>query len=337
MKCTRAEICATAVADAFRGDGEILASAFGTVPDRRHAAREAHARARPDDDRRGLPSCARTCPRSRDPRAASRRSKAGCPFRSVFDLLWSGRRHVIMTASQIDRFGNHNFACIGDFTKPKAQLLGMRGAPGNTISHPTSYWVPRPLGARVRRAGGRRVRGRLRPRAPSWARVARFHEIRRVVSNLGVFDFETPDQRMRLANRPPGRRRRRGPRGHRASSSRSPTTIEETRAPNESELALIRERARSRGPARARSACLLNRGPSPCPPPPFTLRSATCWAWNTPIVQTGNGLGRHARARRGRVRRRGVRIPRRSDDPAAGRRARAIARVQEAHEALPSA
>ncbi len=29
---TRAEICATAVAAAFRGDGEILASSFGTVP-----------------------------------------------------------------------------------------------------------------------------------------------------------------------------------------------------------------------------------------------------------------------------------------------------------------
>ena len=64
------------------------------------------------------------------------------PFCTVFDLLWSGRRHVVMGASQIDRFGNQNFACIGSYAKPKAQLLGMRGAPGNTISHPTSYWVP---------------------------------------------------------------------------------------------------------------------------------------------------------------------------------------------------
>ena len=29
---TRAEVCAVAIADAFRGDGEILASFFGTVP-----------------------------------------------------------------------------------------------------------------------------------------------------------------------------------------------------------------------------------------------------------------------------------------------------------------
>ena len=29
---TRAEVCAVAVADLFRGDGEILASSFGTIP-----------------------------------------------------------------------------------------------------------------------------------------------------------------------------------------------------------------------------------------------------------------------------------------------------------------
>ena len=34
--------------------------------------------------------------------------------------------------------------------------------------------------------------------------ASRFHEIRRVVSNLGVFDFETPDNRMRLRSLHPG-------------------------------------------------------------------------------------------------------------------------------------
>ena len=29
---TRAEVCVSAVADVFAGDGEILASSFGTVP-----------------------------------------------------------------------------------------------------------------------------------------------------------------------------------------------------------------------------------------------------------------------------------------------------------------
>jgi hypothetical protein len=34
--------------------------------------------------------------------------------------------------------------------------------------------------------------------------AARFHRIPRVVSNLGVFDFETPDHSMRLSSLHPG-------------------------------------------------------------------------------------------------------------------------------------
>ena len=65
------------------------------------------------------------------------------PYRQVFTMVAAGRRHVMMGAAQIDRFGNQNISCIGDWARPKAQLLGVRGAPGNTINHPVSYWVPR--------------------------------------------------------------------------------------------------------------------------------------------------------------------------------------------------
>ena len=60
----------------------------------------------------------------------------------MFDVVWSGRRHVIMGGCQLDAYGNQNFAAIGDMKRPKAQLLGMRGAPGNTINNKTSYWIP---------------------------------------------------------------------------------------------------------------------------------------------------------------------------------------------------
>ena len=60
------------------------------------------------------------------------------PYRAMFDVVWSGRRHVIMGGSQLDAFGNHNFAAIGDMKHPKAQLLGFRGAPGNTVNDVTS-------------------------------------------------------------------------------------------------------------------------------------------------------------------------------------------------------
>ena len=199
---TRAEVCATAVADAFRGDGERLASAFGAIPTL--GARLAKRSFEPDllmtdgiaylrDD---------VAPLTGD--AAQEPVVEGwMPFRRVFDLLWNGRRHVVMTATQIDRYGNHNFACIGPHAKPKAQLLGMRGAPGNTISHPTSYWVPN-HSTRVFVDQVDVVSGVGYDRARELGSAARFHEIRCVVSNLGVFDFDTPDRRMRLASLHPG-------------------------------------------------------------------------------------------------------------------------------------
>jgi acyl CoA:acetate/3-ketoacid CoA transferase beta subunit len=95
-------------------------------------------------------------------------------------------------------------ACIGDWKQPKAQLLGFRGAPGNTINHTTSYWIAGhstrsfvPHVDVVCGVGYDRA-------AELGATGARFHEIRRVVSPLGVFDFETPDHRMRIRSVHPG-------------------------------------------------------------------------------------------------------------------------------------
>ena len=162
------------------------------------------------------------------------------PFRTVFDLLWSGRRHVVMIASQIDRYGNQNFACIGPHEKPKVQLLGMRGAPGNTISHRTSYWVPNHT-SKVFVEKVDCVSGVGYDRAAALGEASsRFHDVRFVVSNLGVFDFETPDHSMRLVSVHPGV-------GvdevveNTAFELALPDTVPETRAPTDEELKLIRE------------------------------------------------------------------------------------------------
>jgi acyl CoA:acetate/3-ketoacid CoA transferase beta subunit len=200
---SRADVCAVAVAEAFRGDGEILASCFGTVP--AIGARLAKRSFAPDllmtDGVAFL--LANPGPVS-GPVREEPVVEGWLPFRSVFDLLWSGRRHVVMVASQIDRFGNHNFACIGDHARPKAQLLGMRGAPGNTISHRTSYWVPNHSPqVFVQRVDC--VSGVGYDRAAALGpRSSRFHDVRRVVSNLAVLDFDTPDRSMRLVSVHPG-------------------------------------------------------------------------------------------------------------------------------------
>lgn len=199
---TRAEICCVAVAECFRGDGERLANPIGTIP--MIGGRLARETFEPDlvmtDGWAAF--AANPLPPGADPSEAI--VEAWNPYIQMFSVLWNGKRHVMMGATQVDRYGNQNIACIGDWHKPRAQLLGFRGAPGNTISHTTSYWVPA-QSAKVFVEHVDVVCGIGYDRAATLhPATARAHEIRAVVSNLGVFDFATPDHRMRLASVHPG-------------------------------------------------------------------------------------------------------------------------------------
>ncbi len=198
---TRAEVCVVACAEAWRGDGEVLASPMGgTIP--LLAARLARLTFAPDllltDGEAYLMG---DVPPLGVP---SRITEGWLPYRDHLSLVATGRRHIFMGASQLDRFGNQNISAIGDWARPAAQLLGVRGAPGNTANHPTSYWVPR----HSRRVFVERVDmvcglGYDRAAAAGPA-VQGFHEIRRVVTNLAVLDFATPDHSMRLVSVHPG-------------------------------------------------------------------------------------------------------------------------------------
>ena len=199
-EATLSEICAIACAEAWRGSGEVLASPIGTIPT--IGARLAALTFEPDlvygdgdAVQLGAP-----LPIGAPP-DAEKVVEAWLPFGKMFDIVQSGKRHVMMGATQIDRFGNQNIACIGPWAKPKAQLLGVRGAPGNTVNHPTSYWIPN-HSTRSFVPQVDCVSGVGYDRVPKGAE--RFHEIRRVVSNLGVFDFETPDHSMRVRSVHPG-------------------------------------------------------------------------------------------------------------------------------------
>ena len=235
---TRADVCVVALAECFRGDGEIVANPIGTIP--MIAGRVARASFEPDlmvtDGEAALVAG--------DEAFAWPDGKVleyYNPYRSMFDVVWSGRRHVVMGATQIDPYGNQNFAAIGaDYAAPRTQLIGFRGAPGNTVNHATSYWVanhsPRVFVEQVDVVTG-----------VGWDRAiaagpaaTEFFDLRRVVTNLAVLDFGGPGHRMRLVSVHPGVT---------AEEVRAATGFElaeadevaETRLPAAEELRLIRE------------------------------------------------------------------------------------------------
>ena len=166
-------MCAVACAELFRGDGEILASPMGLIPTL--GARLARLTFEPDL----LVSDGEAALLAEDLSTV----EGWLPYRKVFDVVAHGTRHVVMGANQLDRHGNQNISCIGDHARPTRQLLGFRGAPGNTVNHRTSYWVPRHSrrvfvenvdvvsGVGYNLAGGR------------------FHDVYRVVTDLAVLDF----------------------------------------------------------------------------------------------------------------------------------------------------
>ncbi|GGK57793.1 CoA-transferase subunit beta [Streptomyces flaveus] len=190
---TRAEYCVITCAEAWRDNGEVLASPMGTVPS--IGARLARLTFAPDllltDGEAMLVGPDGTV-------------EGWLPYRQHLTMVTGGRRHVMMGASQIDRFGNQNISCIGDWERPARQLLGVRGAPVNTLNNPVSYWVPR-HSTRVFVEKVDMICGvGYDSAAAAGPTTTRFHRIPRVVSSLGVFDFATPDRSMRLASLHPG-------------------------------------------------------------------------------------------------------------------------------------
>ncbi|WP_327663832.1 MULTISPECIES: CoA-transferase subunit beta [unclassified Streptomyces] len=190
---SRAEYCVIACAEAWRDNGEVLASPMGLIPS--VGARLAKRTFSPgllltDGEAMvvGLDGAA----------------EGWLPYRQHLTMVTGGKRHVMMGASQIDRFGNQNISCIGDWERPDRQLLGVRGAPVNTLNNPVSYWVPK-HSRRVFVEKVDMISGvGYDSAAAAGPSATRFHRIPRVVTNLAVLDFDTEDHAMRLVSVHPG-------------------------------------------------------------------------------------------------------------------------------------
>jgi acyl CoA:acetate/3-ketoacid CoA transferase beta subunit len=230
---SRAEVCVTACAELFRNAGEIMISPMTTVAS--IGARLARLTFAPDilltDGEAQLLADTPAL-------GASGAIEGWMPFGRVFETLAWGRRHVVMGANQVDRYGNQNLSAFGPLQHPTRQMFGVRGAPGNTINHATSYWV----GNHSKRVFSETVdvvSGIGYDKIDAANPAFRFVNVYRVVSNLGVFDFGGPEHTMRALTLHPGV----NPDDVREATSfevHGLSEVGQTRPPDTEELQLIR-------------------------------------------------------------------------------------------------
>jgi acyl CoA:acetate/3-ketoacid CoA transferase beta subunit len=195
---SRAEVCAVTCAELFRDAGEIMVSPMATLAS--IGARLARLTFSPDillTDGEAL--LLADTPALGAPGAV----EGWMPFGRVFETLAWGRRHVVMGANQVDRYGNQNISAFGPLQHPTRQMFGVRGSPGNTINHATSYFVGN-HSTRVFCETVDVVSGIGYDKAEPDNPAFRFVNVHRVVSNLGVFDFGGPGHQMRALSLHPG-------------------------------------------------------------------------------------------------------------------------------------
>lgn len=203
---TLAELCIFACSDAFRTTREIVATGIGPIP--RVAAGLAKLTHSPGLMMTDGEAWLVEEPVPIGPRGDYQVKRAGyLPFSRFFDAaVWSGRRHAMVTPTQIDRFGQTNLSALGGtHAQPKVQMLGVRGFPGNSIYHPNSMFIP-VHSPRVFVAGevdmvssagynpAKRIDG------GNYAGI----DLRRIVTDLCVMDFGGTDHAIRVISLHPG-------------------------------------------------------------------------------------------------------------------------------------
>ena len=199
-----AELMSVAAAEAWRGDGEVLASGIGVIP--RLGASLAKLTHGP-----GLLMTDSECFLVEDPMPLGPRGDfvpkySGCMnFERVFECVWGGQRHAMIGPTQIDRYGQTNLSVIGDYKKPKAAILGVRGLPGNSINHINSFIVPS-HSKRVFVEGEVDMVSGVGYNPARWEPGMRqdLMDIRHIVTDLCVLDFEGPEHAVRVRSLHPG-------------------------------------------------------------------------------------------------------------------------------------
>ncbi len=201
---TLAELCIAACAEAWRGDGEVLATGITVVP--RLAASLAKMTFNPALMMTDAEVFLVDEPVPVGPRGDYRIKPEGwMSYARTFDNIYGGKRHALVAPVQIDRYGQTNISTIGDRQTPKAALLGVRGYPGNSINHPNSYFIPS-HDTRAFVAGEVDFVCSLGYNPARWpgGKRPQFLDLRLIVSNLAVMDFGGTDHGVRVRSLHPG-------------------------------------------------------------------------------------------------------------------------------------
>lgn len=202
-----AELCIFACSEAFRTSAEQVATGIGPVP--RLGAGLAKLTHSPGLMMTDGEAYLVEEPVPIGPRGDYRPRFAGhLPFSRFFDsAVWpGGRRHAMVTPTQVDRFGQTNLSQLGGtHRQPKTQMLGVRGFPGNSIYHANSMFIP----AHSKRVF---VEGEVDMVSSAGYNPARRIpggnysgvDLRFIVTNLCVMDFGGPAHAMRVVSLHPG-------------------------------------------------------------------------------------------------------------------------------------
>ncbi len=230
-------ICAAS--DAWKDDGEVLATGIGIVP--RLAASISMLSSNPDLMMTDSEAWLVSEPVPVGPRNGYQIKREGwMGFTRIFDNVWSGKRHAMVGPTQIDRFGQANISMIGkDYDKPRTMMLGVRGFPGNSISHANSFFVPNhstkvfvdgevDMVASVGYNPARLARG--------WSLDD--IDVRMVFTNLAVMDFGGPDRQLQVRSLHPGVTAEQVQEAT-GFALHIPADVPETAAPTEAQLALL--------------------------------------------------------------------------------------------------
>lgn len=201
---TLAELLIVAASEAWRDNGEVLASGLGIIP--RLGAGLAKLTHSPELLMTDSEAFLVEEPIPVGPRGDYVPRYSGyMSFERVFECVWGGRRHAMVGPTQIDRWAQTNLSCVGDYRQPKAAMLGVRGLPGNSINHINSFFVPS-HSPRVFVAGEVDMVSGVGFKPERWIDGVRrdLMDIRVAVTDLCVMDWQGPGNSPRVRSLHPG-------------------------------------------------------------------------------------------------------------------------------------